>query len=134
MFSNQLAHSDKRCKQQDVLVSTRTGSESLCPVARSRRIPILASTSTLPLGISGRVMIIWCTKSAISLMNSSNGSTPRIESDRGGSWPEAEPIDDLRACPLGPSRCGGDGSRLTRFMGGDDDEDVCMWLTRSVRE
>jgi hypothetical protein len=29
-------------------------------------------------------MIMWCTKSAISRMNSSRGSTPRIESESGG--------------------------------------------------
>ena len=32
----------------------------------------------------GRVIINSCIQSAISFMNSSNGSTPRIESERGG--------------------------------------------------
>ena len=68
-----------------VLVSTRTGNANLCPVMRSRRTPILASTSTLDPGYSGRVTTMWWTKSATSLMNSSSGSTPTMDRDSGGS-------------------------------------------------
>lgn len=68
-----------------VLVSTRTGNANLCPVMRSRRTPILASTSTLDPGYSGRDTTMWWTKSATSLMNSSSGSTPTMDRDSGGS-------------------------------------------------
>ncbi|KAI6039353.1 hypothetical protein EDC04DRAFT_2868030 [Pisolithus marmoratus] len=70
-----------------VLVSTSTGSMRRSLEALSLRTPSLASTSTLASGPTlGLFMIMWCTKSAISRMNSSRGSTPRIETDSGGRF------------------------------------------------
>src|ERR1700722_210885 len=70
-----------------ILVSTRTGNTNRWP-DMFLSTPTFASTSTLPL-MSGRVLIIWCTKSATSLMNSSSGSTPRMDKESGGRLGEA---------------------------------------------
>lgn len=79
------------------LLSTNTGNWSLDPDLESRKTPTFASTSTAPPICSGLVAIMWCTKSAISFMNSSNGSTPSIDSDNGGNEPPLPPSEDEEA-------------------------------------
>jgi len=86
-------------------------------------MPILASTSTLPFKWSGRVTIMWQIKSAISLMNSSKGSIPRIERDSGG---KLGPSFDAM-CPF-VSEWAGEGARRGLFRGGGEFERGCVGI------
>jgi hypothetical protein len=110
-------HNKETFTKRNMQVSVRTGKTILCPLFLSLNTPIFASTSTTP-PPSGLVLIIWYTKSAISKMNSSRGSTPRIDSDSGGRGEgEATPLfllpgpaDEVRA-----RLCGG-GESVSREL------------------
>lgn len=92
----------------DSLVSVNTGRLSLFPDNLSLRIPILASTSTIAPGRSrGCIPIIWWMKSATSRMNSSTGSTPRMDNESGGMLLRGDVVELLDLWT----------SVLTRFSG-----------------
>lgn len=71
-----------------VLVSDNVGNEILSLPPRSFNNPIFTSTSMFPTRWDGLFFIVRWTNEAISWINSSKGSTPRIDRDRGGKVDE----------------------------------------------
>lgn len=67
-----------------VLVSDSVGKEILSLPPRSFNNPIFTSTSMFPTRWAGLFFMVRWTNDATSWINSSRGSTPRIDRDRGG--------------------------------------------------